>query len=582
MSPEYATELANYMPPTTTLTVRPAVEFLLCMRGNVRGLYAYNVGRTMDYGTNWWNSNISYGASATLLVKTLDTDGKVFLWSVDPIAKSYKQVGTMSSPLYNDDSVLYKHTLFLASGDSNTAMKLFHQQKGSSDFALRIGDEGQTEIGNMQNITSYKNFIFMSGNDSLNIYFIEAQYADILDPINSSFWKTVENLFSPKFGQTFSLDGICQNGGSILRLFNLSRGGADTISTYLAAITNIGEIILFEGSDPSDTTGQKWAVAGRFQIAPPLNKFCICEMEGDTIVATKNGLISLRRIVFGQANDITENLEYKIFSLFYQYQFNIPAYTNFIGLYYHPRNRLLIFNIPDSLPMPFVNVESGLSCFAGDRIVFLKDFFTDTVVNQITSYLYSFNVRNGIVTKVYIEIDGDYAKNSFCIDTTTDYVQGDATYNLFVDFYVMIEGVKQSLLQNVLTFEVNDPNITLKTPIAWNDNLKIYNEDRSDFQYAYIFPKDFTITNVLSDVKIYKEKMSDYTFATLAAADDLKPTPATSLTFFTNPYKSAEKKFYINAEDFFLSADNGCYLYNFQDPTTYPDGQKHFPPQITY
>ena len=502
LSQDFAVSLVNFMPPTTTLKVRPGFDIITTINGQVKGLHSYTTGISENYGSFWFLSNIKYGAASLILIKTTYNDSTTHLLALKAEDNTVSDLGVISNSQYNDDTAMYRHTMFFTSGDTNSAMYCYHQEKGLAKFALQIGDDGSQEVGDMFNITIFKDWVFCSGNNSLNIYFIKSQYADIVDPVNKSWWREVENIFTPHFGATFSLDGIVQAGGSILKLCCISRSGSDSISAYLCAITNQGEIVLFDGTDPSDTTGQKWQTVGRFKISPPLNKFCFCDMEGDLVVATANGLVSLRRVVFGQASAITENLEYKLMSLFEKYMFKIPAYREFIGLYYFERSRLLIFNIPEDLPMAFNKIVSSYN-FDKNKALTFNPEFSDEVKQSLLLFVKSYCLKELIEYWMYIELNSDFTVNCFffeCKLTRPPYDDPvQATFR--IRFGIKINNVETEFLsQDYLCPDLEDINLPIEQigDLHWNEDLLQINPfNPSERIYCYRFSDELEVTNIL-------------------------------------------------------------------------------------
>lgn len=48
MPPEYAVEMSNFMPPTTTFSVRPGTKFFLEIPGQIKGVMSYHVGASRN------------------------------------------------------------------------------------------------------------------------------------------------------------------------------------------------------------------------------------------------------------------------------------------------------------------------------------------------------------------------------------------------------------------------------------------------------------------------------------------------------------------------------------------------------
>lgn len=579
MSQEYAVELKNFMPPTTTFTVRPGINRIMRIDGQIRGIYSYTTGTSFDYGDEWFISTIKYAAERVLLIKCVDTLGNTNIFSVDPKSNNRVQLGSIGSSYYNDDNALFKHTLFIASGDPGSAILLYHQAKGLKEFVLQIKDDGSEVIGNMQNLTIFRSWVFMAPPSSLNIYYTKTAYADILDPINSTAWRQFEGLFVAHFGKTFTLDGYVQNGGSIIKLANLSKNGSDSIDTYLTVITDQGEVLLFDGSDApapkeSDPDEAGLKLVGRFQIPPPLNKWTFVDMEGDLIIATKNGLVSLRRIIFGQTTNVTENLEYRIMSLFKEYMFKIPAFSEFIGLYYHPRNRLLIFNVPTALPMMLKQVVETFTFNERKQIVFPAGGYLPTI-SPLLDFVNKYIVQYCISYSLFIELDGGTSNNSiyFKIEDTNPDDQYTKQRTLVVSFGATINGETQNFLaeDEDIVFTVADISlpypdkkaVLAKSPIGkWNSALKKINpQNPANSIYSYLFEAkpdkdnpDYIVTNIKSIVKkfyvsniaktlrtIYSnERLLSYNIKVSSVFYDVLPRPY--------PYKSPINDFFSSSQ----------------------------------
>jgi hypothetical protein len=612
MSPDFAVDLTNFMPPTTTFTVRPGVTRIVSIAGQVRGIYSYSTGSTINYGENWYNSNIEYGAASVLLVKILSNNGSTKLTSIDPLSKTVSDIGEVANSYYNDSSVMFKHTLFLASGEKDSAVYLYHQAKGLATFALSIGDDGSSQIGNISNVVIFKNYIFFSTSSSsnvpvpqpdppdpdpdphpeynktstnaLNIFFIQTRYADILDPLNNSWWNTITNFFSPKFGSSFSLDGALQNGGSIIRLCTISRSGSDTVDSYLAAITDQGEIVLFDGTDPTDLTGEKWKIVGHFQIPPPLNKWGFADMEGDLIVVTKNGLVSLRRIIFGQVTNITDNLEYRIMSLFKNYMFTIPSFSQFVGLYYYQRNRLLIFNVPTDLPMPFNQIVTTYNFDKNKSLTFpftpvsLSDpasnvaAIPEEIIEYFTNFINSYIVKNLLNYSLIIEFNGDHTKNSISIDIkgfvnetsdTATTVPGTITCNFgitigskFTSFFYDSGNIKYNVanLEDQSCLAVLDDS----NKLFWREDL--YNYVQQQVIYKFNTTDDLIVTNILpSSSYFYNRHFSD-TLAFIKPGTDI--TDKALIYCSKNFYNITDTAFIQSIDSIFRSKDMGWLTNN--------------------
>jgi hypothetical protein len=597
MSPDYAVALDNFMPPTTTFTVRPGVKRIMQLDGQVKGIYSYVTGSVMDYGGDWFDSNVSYGAASLLLIKLTKTDGTTNLSSVnvtDPNPDTaIKNLGDVANSYYNDDCAINKHTMFFVSGAPNSAAYLYHQAKGLATFALAIGEDGHQSIGNLSNITIFKGYIFFStgcstnidmgyqdddGNEvrsdnALNIFFIETKYADILDPLRQSWWNGIENFFSPHYGSCFSLDGILQNGGNIIKMCNISRSGSDSLSTYLAIITDQGEIVLYDGAKPG---GDDWKVMGKFQIPPPLNKWAFADMEGDLVVVTQNGLVSLRRVIFGQTTNITENLEYKLMSIFKDYMFQIPAFSQFVGLFYHSRNRLLIFNVPTDLPMPFNQIVTSYNFDTNKSLVFgniERDPDDINTPSKMEKYLINFVInyiaKNCLDYNLIIELNGDSANSYIRLgfnhvgNPPFPVINGKTPITIEFDFVIKetSDSTEYRFLENKVKFDVDDIGnidspVTMTTDLKWNPEMYDYGSNQTIYKFKHGTPAEpLIVTNILPSVAVfYKRKYAD----SLGRHNPTYTIPNSKMTI-SDSFYNLNSNFKSSIYDVFVSKQNGYY-----------------------
>lgn len=90
-------------------------------------------------------------------------------------------------------------------------------------------------------------------------------------------------------------------GGSLLAMASWSVDGGSGPRDLAVFITTEGEVIIFEGSDPSDAT--KWALVGTYVIARPIGRRCFMKIGSDVVVITEDGFIPLsKQLITGRAN----------------------------------------------------------------------------------------------------------------------------------------------------------------------------------------------------------------------------------------------------------------------------------------
>ena len=91
--------------------------------------------------------------------------------------------------------------------------------------------------------------------------------------------------------QMIPLSGAAKRGGSLLFGCSWSVDAGDGIDDKCCFFTDQGEVLIFTGNDPSSATA--WRQEGRYDISRPLGKNGHCQLGGDVLVATVDGIVPL-------------------------------------------------------------------------------------------------------------------------------------------------------------------------------------------------------------------------------------------------------------------------------------------------
>jgi hypothetical protein len=541
MDPMFAVDLVNFMPPTTRLEVRPGIQKIVEMYGAIRGIYSYAVGATKSYGEHWYDQTISEGERQILLLKFAENEGSSSVYSFNPVSGDSDKIASINDSHYSKDYTCYKHYIYICTGSPSSPMYLWGSRTGWSKMKWKNGDKH--EMTDLENITFYNGYLFANSYNTFDIYCMKQTDADPTRT-DKNWWDALFAWFTPDTNKTdqLTLDGLAIKGGSILKIFTICRTGSDTINDYLCICTNMGEIIVWEGTDP--TKPDTWKVVGRYDIPIPLNKNCFCKMEGDVIVATKNGLYSLNRVIFGQSTQVTESLEYRIKNIFTDYMFSIVPFNKYIGLYYYSKNRLLIFNVPTQMPIPLNMITRGYTFTPNQRIMFPKivEENSDELISQMCSFIATYLLKNWINYTLFLKFESNTGTLNEGI--TLDFATTKEPLGTFLNRTKTTVSFKisagtdynKSFLNRDLIFYCNDfvaenPIVTLDptTPFMWNPLFYTGYENLS--YYSYPFPQD----DPNAEWKVVDIVPSTKTFALLTLPSSLEEItvdlPATTLYF---------------------------------------------------
>lgn len=103
----------------------------------------------------------------------------------------------------------------------------------------------------------------------------------------------------------FYLGGSLPRGGYLVEIVTWSLDSGSGMDDKLAFFTSQGEFLIYGGTDPSDAT--KWQLESMFFISAPIGNSPTCELGGDVILLTRNGVIPLSSVVKGEANIAVSN-----------------------------------------------------------------------------------------------------------------------------------------------------------------------------------------------------------------------------------------------------------------------------------
>lgn len=154
-------------------------------------------------------------------------------------------------------------------------------------------------------------------------------------------------------------------GGNLQTLATWSPTAGDTTRNLLVAISDQGDVVLYEGTDPSDAA--KWSIVGTWRLGTPVGVRCTQQFGGDLLYLSADGLQPLSKYM--QSTNViaglTDNIQPTISSLTNSQQglFGFEL-IDFIS------NNLLILNVPqinpeDNLQFVFNTVTKGWSLFTG-------------------------------------------------------------------------------------------------------------------------------------------------------------------------------------------------------------------------
>jgi hypothetical protein len=147
-------------------------------------------------------------------------------------------------------------------------------------------------------------------------------------------------------GDAFPLDfgGIANSGGFMQGMFTWTLDAGQGADDYAGFATNMGEVIVYNGTDPTDAT--TWLLKGVWQLGYIFSRRFFYKFAGDVLLLTQDGLVPLASALQSSRLDPRINITDKIY---YEISKEADAYSSYFGwqtIYFAKPNMLLI-NIPN-------------------------------------------------------------------------------------------------------------------------------------------------------------------------------------------------------------------------------------------
>lgn len=107
-----------------------------------------------------------------------------------------------------------------------------------------------------------------------------------------SMWYAGVGAYSGALAE-FPMQSIFKEGGYIMATGTWTLDAGDGVDDYAVFITNLGEVAVYQGTDPSDSS--TWALIGVFRIGRPIGRRCLLKFAGDLLVITNDGVVPISK-----------------------------------------------------------------------------------------------------------------------------------------------------------------------------------------------------------------------------------------------------------------------------------------------
>ena len=196
------------------------------------------------------------------------------------------------------------------------------QQHGA--YTIIYGTSG-ADPSKFTQVNLFKNRLYFVEKETLNAWYL---------PVDS-----ISGELKPLY-----FGGIATQGGKLQAMGTWTLDAGQGADDYAVWATSMGEVIVFNGTDPSDPNA--WALKGVWQFGYVFNNRCFYKFGGDLLLMSQDGLIPLTGALQSSRLDPRVFLTDKIFyEISQQVQYNSTRFG--WQILYFAKPNMLIINIPD-------------------------------------------------------------------------------------------------------------------------------------------------------------------------------------------------------------------------------------------
>jgi len=376
MAPTDAVQLINFFPTPTDVTLRSGYsKYSTGISGEVDSLmnYAGTTSQTLfaAAGTKIYNCNTSTATEAFTSI----TNAKLQHINFSNAAGNF-----LIACNGTDATLIYNGTVWFKIATTSTAQTISSITRSGTTATLTTAVAHGLVSGNYVTIsgatpsgfngsyvitvTGVTTFTYVMATTPANNATVVGTYTVLgITGVDSSTFVSV-NLFKNRLyftqkntmkvwylgvnaisGAANYLDfgGIARNGGFLQAMGTWTLDAGQGADDYAVFVTNMGEIIVYNGTDPTDAT--TWLLKGVWQLGQVFSRRCFFKFAGDLLLLTQDGLVPLASALQSSRLDPRINLTDKIY---YAVSQAATDYSDNFGwqINYFASQNMLILNIP--------------------------------------------------------------------------------------------------------------------------------------------------------------------------------------------------------------------------------------------
>lgn len=314
----------------------------------------------------------------------------------------------------------------------------------------------------------------------------------------------------------YPLGALMNGGGWLEAITSWTVDGGAAADDYSVFISSEGQIIVYEGSDPSSSTD--WRLVGAYDMAPPVTRKCVTKYGGDVLYMSSLGLFPLAKALQSEAltNDIaiTDPINPSFSSASTLYGTNLGW-----EIWIMPELKLLLVNIPviegDTSHQYVMDMTSKAWCrFEGWNALCFGERNKAYYFGHKTGVARIFNDKSDFGSEIVFQASGNYSYwKNFAAKKTPKLVRPHIKVSGLLTLYITFDsdlrtnsddseltlGSDDAALWDVAEWDVADWDLSENIDIFWTTAPAL--EGFTQALRLYGSAKDVTMAFTACDVK---------------------------------------------------------------------------------
>lgn len=163
----------------------------------------------------------------------------------------------------------------------------------------------------------------------------------------------------------FDFGSYTRKGGHLVAITSWSIDAGKGLDDYLVAVTSEGEVLVYEGTDPSSSATFK--LVGIWEVAKPIGKRCFMKYAGEVLYLSEDGVTVLQKYLNSDGIDVNTALSVPIRQILTEQVAENKALFGW-QLIHLPKESVVILNVPraaGSTQYVFNTITRAWSQFTG-------------------------------------------------------------------------------------------------------------------------------------------------------------------------------------------------------------------------